>query len=295
MKIALQIPYLTYPGGPETLGHDLAAIARTAEDAGFDSIWMMDHYFQIPVMGAPAEADMLEVYTSLGYLAGHTKRVGLGALVTGVTYRHPGVLIKQVTTLDVLSGGRAWLGIGAAWYDREHHGLGVPFPPLKERFERLEETLQIAKQMWASDNNGAFEGKHYKLAETLNSPQSLSRPHPRIMIGGTGEKKTLRLVAKYGDACNIFAHEGLEFVRGKLDVLKEHCEREGRNYDEILKTVYLPLIAGANGQNAPQLVEQAGKFAELGVGMIVGMVPGVETLTPLEDIGRLVIPQVEAL
>jgi len=295
MKVGLQIPYLTYSGGPETLGRDLTAIAKTAEGAGFDSIWMMDHYFQIPMTGAPAEADMLEVYTSLGYLAGQTTRVGLGALVTGVTYRHPGVLIKQVTTLDVLSGGRAWLGIGAAWYDREHEGLGVPFPPLKERFERLEETLQIARQMWNSDNNGAFHGKHYQLAETLNSPQSLSRPHPRILIGGTGEQKTLRLVAKYGDACNIFAHEGLDFVRHKLDVLKGHCEREGRDYNEILKTVYFPMIAGANGQNAPQLVDQAGKFAELGVKMIIGMVPGVETLTPLEDIGRLVIPQIAAL
>ena len=159
----------------------------------------MDHFFQIPLVG-PAELDMLEAYTTLGFIAGQTKRAALGTMVTGVTYRHPGILIKQVTTLDVLSGGRAWLGIGAAWFEREHHGLGVPFPPLKERFERLEEALQIANQMWSDDNNGPFEGKHYQLAETLNVPQALSKPHPRILIGGTGEKKTLRLVAKYADA-----------------------------------------------------------------------------------------------
>jgi F420-dependent oxidoreductase-like protein len=294
MKLGLQIPYFTWAGGPDALGKNLGQIATTAEDAGFDSIWVMDHFFQIPFVGA-AEQDMLEAYTTLGYIAGLTSRVGLGTLVTGVTYRHPGLLAKQVTTLDVLSGGRAWLGIGAAWFDREHEGLGVPFPPLKERFERLEEALQIAKQMWSSDNNGPYEGKHYQLKETLNSPQSLQRPHPRILIGGTGEKKTLRLVAKYADACNIFTQEGPDFVRGKLEVLKEHCEREGRNYDEIEKTAYVLLTAGLNGEMASQLVEQLGTWADMGFQTVLGAVPGVEDLAPLEAIGRDVIPQVAKL
>jgi F420-dependent oxidoreductase-like protein len=294
MKVGLQIPYLSWPGGAPALGADLANIARTAEDAGFDSIWMMDHFFQIPGVGRP-EQEMVEGYTTLGYIAGVTKRVGLGTLVTGVTYRHPGILVKQVTTLDVLSGGRAWLGIGAAWFEQEHLGLGVRFPPLKERFERLEEALQIAHQMWNDDNNGEFNGVHYQLKETLNVPQALQKPHPRILIGGGGEKKTLRLVAKYADACNLFSMAGPDFIRHKLDVLREHCEREGRNYDDILKTVYVVMNPGADGENTGAMVEQFGGFAEMGVGMVMGAVAGVETLKPLEAIGRDVIPQVAGL
>src|SRR5687768_13071325 len=217
MKLGLQIPYFTCPGGAPELASNLSRIARTAEDAGFDSVWVMDHLFQIPPVG-PVENDMLEAYTTLGYLAGQTSRVGLGTMVTGVTYRHPAILIKQVTTLDVLSGGRAWLGIGAAWFEREHLGLGVPFPPLKERFERLEEALQIANQMWSDDNNGPFEGKHYKLAETINVPQALQKPRPRILVGGHGEKKTLRLAAKYADAYNVPGAEPTT-ARHKFEVL----------------------------------------------------------------------------
>lgn len=287
MKVGLQIPNFTWPGGPAELATTLGRIARTAEDAGFDSVWVMDHFFQIPFVGA-AEMEMMESYTTLGYLAGQTSRVGLGTMVTGVTYRHPGILIKQVTTLDVLSGGRAWLGIGAAWFDREHEGLGVPFPPLKERFERLEDALKIAHQMWGEDN-GPFEGKHYKLAETINVPQALKRP--RILIGGGGEKKTLRLVAKYADACNIFA-QSPEFVKHKLDVLREHCEREGRNYDDIEKTVLTVMAPGPNGENAAHIVDQFGKLAEIGVQTAIGAVVGCENLTPLEAMGREVIPQV---
>jgi F420-dependent oxidoreductase-like protein len=294
VKVGLQVPWFTWAGGAPELGTKLGEIARTAEDAGFDSIWVMDHYFQIPMVG-PAENDMLEAYTTLGYLAGQTKRVGLGALVTGVTYRHPGVLVKQVTTLDVLSGGRAWLGIGAAWFEREHEGLGVPFPPLKERFERLEEALQIAHQMWNDDNNGEYNGKHYQLKETLNVPQSLQKPHPRILIGGSGEKKTLRLVAKYADACNLFGVQGVDFVRQRLGVLREHCEREGRNYDDIEKTVIFVMNPGANGENTGEIVEQFGRFAEAGVQKVLGAVGGVENLAPLEAIGRDVIPQVADL
>jgi len=294
MKVGLQIPYFTWSGGAVEMRGKLADIARTAEDAGFDSAWVMDHYFQIPMVG-PAEADMLEAYTTLGYLAGQTKRLTMGTMVTGVTYRHPGVLIKQVTTLDVLSGGRAWLGIGAAWFDREHEGLGVPFPPLKERFERLEETLQIAHQMWNPDNNGAFDGTHYQLKETLNVPAALSKPHPRILIGGTGEKKTLRFVAKYADACNIIGMQGEDFVRQKLGVLRGHCEREGRNYDDIEKTVLFVMNPGPNSENAGQLVDQFGKLAEAGAQTVIGAVMGVEDLKPLEAIGKDVIPQVASL
>jgi F420-dependent oxidoreductase-like protein len=293
MKLGLQIPYFTWPGGSPAIGKKLADIAGTAEAAGFDSIWVMDHFFQIPPVGPP-DMDMLEAYTTLGYLAGQTSRVGLGAMVTGVTYRNPGVLVKQVTTLDVVSGGRAWLGIGAAWFDREHSGLGVSFPPLKERFERLDEALQIAHQMW-SENNGPFEGKHYELAETINVPQALSKPHPRILIGGTGEKKTLRLVAKYADACNIPAQGGLDFVQHKLSVLREHCDREGRAYNDIEKTVLLIMNVGPEGERSAGLVEQANQFADIGVDTIIGAVIGCENLKPLEAIGRDVIPQIAGL
>ena len=291
MKLGLQIPMFTWPGGAGEMGQRLGEIAGTAEDSGFSSVWVMDHYFQIPMVGA-VELDMLEAYTALGYLAGHTSRVRLGTMVTGVTYRHPGILAKQVTTLDVLSGGRAWLGIGAAWFDREHHGLGVPFPSLRERFERLEEALQITLQMW-SDNDGPYEGKHYQLAETISSPQPLSKPRPPILIGGGGERKTLKLVARYADACNFFGDPAT--VRHKLEVLRQHCQDEGRNYDEIEKTVLFVLNVGREGENAGQLVEQLGAFAEAGAQTVIGALIGVEHIAPIEVMGRDVIPQVEKL
>ena len=288
MKLGLQIPYFTWPGGPPALGAKLGEIARAADDGGYASIWVMDHFFQIEHIGAP-ELDMLEAYTALGYIAAHTKKAKLGTMVTGVTYRHPGILAKQVTTLDVLSGGRAYLGIGAAWFEREHAGLGVPFPPLKERFQRLEEALQIAKQMW-SDDNGPYNGKHYQLAETLNSPQALSKPHPPILIGGSGERKTLKLVAKYADACNIFG-QSPEFVKGKLAVLREHCAEVGRNYDEIEKTIIRPMSIGP-GSSPDQVVQALGEYAELGVQHCLGMLMGAETMTPIETVARDVIPQI---
>ncbi|MER6418345.1 LLM class F420-dependent oxidoreductase [Streptomyces sp. NPDC001137] len=235
MRVGVHINRFNHSGGGPALGAELAATGAAAEAAGISRLSVMDHYFQMEFNGG-AEDPMLEAYTTLGYLAGHTSTVQLGALVTGVTYRHPGLLAKIATTLDVLSGGRATLGIGAAWYDREHEGLGVPFPPLAERFERLEETLRICLQMWDPQTNGAFGGKHYKLAETLCVPAPVSSPHPEIMIGGGGEKKTLRLVARYGDACNLFATSPEE-VRHKLDVLRGHCDAEGRDYDRISKTV----------------------------------------------------------
>jgi F420-dependent oxidoreductase-like protein len=287
MKFGLQIPNFTYPGGPAQLGSTLGAMARTAEDAGYDSIWVMDHFFQIPPVG-PAELDMLEAYTALGFIAAHTKKATLGTMVTGVTYRHPGVLVKQVTTLDVLSGGRAWLGIGAAWFEREHLGLGVPFPPLKERFERLEEALQIANQMWGEDY-GAFAGKHYQLAETLNVPAPLSKPRPRILIGGGGEKKTLRLVAKYADACNIAA-QSPEFIRQKLDVLRSHCEAIGRDYNSIEKTVISRIDLGKDGANVGPEIARLRSYADAGADTMIGMLMQADTIKPFEYMARDVIP-----
>src|SRR5689334_4500208 len=225
MRIGLQIPDFTWPGGPAELGGELATVARTADEAGFEFLAVMDHFFQIPVIGPP-EQDMLEAYTTLGFLAAHTSRTKLITVVTGVAYRHPGVLAKMISTLDVLSGGRAWLGIGAAWNEQEARGLGVPFPGLAERFERLEETLRICLHMWAGDES-PFEGKHFRLEHPLNVPAPLTKPHPPIMIGGGGERKTLRLVARYADACNLFDTPQLEH---KLQVLREHCERVGRDY-----------------------------------------------------------------
>ncbi|MFF4485906.1 LLM class F420-dependent oxidoreductase [Streptomyces sp. NPDC001544] len=235
MRVGVHINRFDHSGGAPALGAELAAAGAAAEAAGVSWLSVMDHYFQMEFNGG-AEDPMLEAYTTLGYLAGRTSTVRLGALVTGVTYRHPGLLAKIATTLDVLSGGRATLGIGAAWYDREHHGLGVPYPPLAERFERLEETLRICLQMWDPENDGPFEGRHYRLAETRCVPAPVSAPHPEIMIGGGGEKKTLRLVARYADACNLIPASPEE-LRHKLDVLRGHCDTVGRDHDAIRKTV----------------------------------------------------------
>jgi F420-dependent oxidoreductase-like protein len=289
VKIGLQIPDFTGPGAVR-LGADLATVARTADDAGFEFIAVMDHFFQINMVGPP-EHDMLEAYTTLGYLAGCTSRAKLVTLVTGAVYRHPGILAKIVTTLDVLSGGRAWLGIGAAWNDEESRGLGIPFPPVAERFERLEETLQICLQMWSGDES-PYQGKHYQLERPLNYPKALSAPHPPILIGGSGEKKTLRFVAKYAQACNLFP--GPDLAR-KLDVLRAHCEAEGRDYDEIEKTCYFIFDVGAKGEKAGQVVDQLGNLAGLGFGAAIGAVAGVWDVTPLEIIGSEVIPAVAAL
>jgi F420-dependent oxidoreductase-like protein len=234
MKLGLHYWNFSTPADPARIASTLADTARVADDAGFSWFTVMDHYFQMEVAGGGAGEPMLEAYTTLGYVAARTERIKLGVLVTGVMYRHPGLLAKVVTTLDVLSGGRASLGVGASWYEREQRGLGVPVVPVSERFERLEETLQICKQMW-SDNNGPYEGTHYQLAETLCVPAPLSQPHPPILIGGGGEKKTLRLVARYADACNVFATSP-EDVAHKLDVLRAHCTEEGSDYDAITKT-----------------------------------------------------------
>jgi F420-dependent oxidoreductase-like protein len=277
------------------MGSTLAAIARRCEATGFDSIDVMDHFFQIQGVG-PAELDMNEAYTTLGFLAGVTERLRLGTIVTGVTYRQPGFLVKQVTTLDVLSGGRAWLGIGAAWFEREHLGLGFSFPPLAERFVRLEEALQIAKQMW-SGAVGPYRGRHYDLAETLCSPMPLQRPHPPIMVGGGGERKTLRLVAKYADACNIGGD--VETIRHKLEVLREHCRNEGRDYDSIEKTTNTNMLVrrdGANGAETPaQLVARLRELRGLGLTWVIGRIPNAHEPDSIELIGREVVPAVAEL
>jgi F420-dependent oxidoreductase-like protein len=274
-------------------GARLGQIARAADEGGFASLWLMDHFFQIPMVG-PAEQDMLESYTTLGFLAAHTRRLRLGTMVTGVTYRHPGLLVKTATTLDVLSSGRAYLGIGAAWFEREHRGLGVPFPPLAERFERLEETLRIAKQMW-SEGSGGFEGRHYRLAETLNAPQALSRPHPPILIGGLGERKTLRLVARYADACNLFEYIGTRGLRQKLDVLARHCDAERRDYGAIEKTTLGRIDLREGKMTTKDVVEHCRALARLGIDHAIFSLQDVHELRPLETLARKVLPELAEL
>ena len=290
MKIGLQIPDFTTPDGPSRLGADLATVARVADDAGFEFLAVMDHFFQIGVIGPP-EREMLEAYTTLGYFAGCTSRVKLLTLVTGTVYRHPGILAKTVTTLDVLSGGRAWLGIGAAWNEAESRDLGIPFPPVAERFERLEETIEICLRMWGGDER-PYHGRHYQLERPLNSPQALSRPHPPILIGGGGERKTLRYVARYAQACNLFPSPELP---RKLDVLRAHCEAEGRDYDDIMKTCYFIFDVGEKGEKAGEVVDQLGGLAEMGFQAAIGAVANVWDVTPLEIIGSEVIPAVASL
>jgi F420-dependent oxidoreductase-like protein len=293
MRLGVHIVSFDIDGGTAAIGPMLARVGDAAERAGVVNVSVMDHYLQI--MGDPT-AHMLEGYTTLGFLAGSTRTVELQVLVTGVTYRHPGLLAKIVSTLDVLSGGRAVLGIGAAWFEREHNALGVPFPPLAERFERLEETLQIAHQMWSADN-GPFEGKHYQLAETINSPQPLSRPHPLIMIGGSGEKKTLRLVARYGDACNLFARPDTDpaTVKAKLDVLAEHCFREGTDYERIRKTILWAASLEPTATGGAAFAEQMRRYAEIGIEEVHVMPFTTDPVAFVDGLGEHVIPQISGL
>jgi F420-dependent oxidoreductase-like protein len=235
MHLDLHVSRFDWAGGDARIGPGVADLARRAESIGVRTLSFMDHFFQMDRI-APADDPMLEGYTALGFVAGRTERLRLRLLVTGVTYRHPGVLAKTVTTLDVVSSGRAELGIGAAWYEREHRALGVPFPPVAERFERLEEAIQICLQMWSPDN-GPYRGRHYQLDETLCSPLPVSQPRPRIMIGGGGERKTLRLVAQYADACNIVGT--LDEVAHKIDVMRRHCDSVGRDPNDIEVTAML--------------------------------------------------------
>jgi F420-dependent oxidoreductase-like protein len=289
MKLGITIANLTYPGGAQTLGRDLRDIVTRAEAAGVYSIWVMDHFFQIEHIG-PHTMDMLEGYSLLSYFAGITGRVKLGTMVTGVTYRYPGVLAKIATTLDVISGGRSYLGIGAAWFEREHKALGVPFPSTSERFERLEECLQICQQMW-SDNNGPYQGKHYQLAETLCVPQPVSKPHPPILIGGMGEKKTLRLVAQYAQGCNLFQFAGVPTLKHKLAVLKEHCQELGRDYEAIVKTV----LGRFNPEEPNQYLESLHEMAELGFTHALTGIPNPTDPKGLEVLATEIIPKLDKL
>ena len=295
MRLGVHLVNFDIPGGPTQIGPTLARAGAAAEAAGVANLSAMDHYLQLAGMGVGgAEAPMLEGYTTLGFLAAHTTSVELQLLVTGVTYRHPGLLAKIVSTLDVLSGGRAVLGLGAAWYEREHAAYGVPFPPLRERFERLEETLRIVHQMW-SDNDGPFEGKHYKLAETINSPRPL-RPVP-IMIGGGGERKTLRLVARYGDATNLFARPdtGPDQVRAKLDVLAAHCEREGTDYDRIRKTVLWAATVATDAEGAKRFADQLAAYARIGIEEVHVMPWAGDPVGFIEGLGEHVIGRIADL
>ena len=299
MRIGLQVPNFTYPGGLAQLRGTLADIARAADAAGFYSLWVMDHFFQIggrdrPMGVGPPEDEMLESYSTLSYFAGLTERVKLGALVTGVIYRFPGILVKTVTTLDVVSGGRAYFGVGAAWNNLESRSLGVPFPPPGERLKRLEETLQIAKQMWSGDE-GPYKGKYYQLERTLCRPLPLSKPHPPILIGGGGEHKTLRLVAQYGDACNLYARLGPEGLQKKLDILKRHCDEVGRDYGEIEKTTLGTVELAADKMSPRDVIEHCRGLAALGIGQCIFNMPNVHEIKPLEAFGKHVIPAVAEL
>jgi F420-dependent oxidoreductase-like protein len=290
MKLGLHISNFTWPDGPAKLAPTLAEIASAADEAGFERISVMDHLWQIGVIGPP-EHEMLEAYTTLGFLAAHTRRAKLLTLVTGVVYREPGLLAKAVTTLDVLSGGRAILGIGAAWNAEESAGLGLFFPPTKERFERLEEALKICRQMFDGDET-AFAGTHYQLTRLLNSPRPLASPRPPILIGGGGEKKTLLLVAKYADACNLFAGPELEH---KLDVLKRHCDAVGRDYDEIEKTVTFNLDPGERGERVAEIVDTMRRFAGLGITVTHGGIRDAWDTKRFEIFRDEIIPAAEAL
>jgi F420-dependent oxidoreductase-like protein len=308
MKIGLQVYHFNWPGYPENIGQKLIEIAKTADEAGFASFWVMDHFFQLDIQGfGRAEEPMLEGYTTLGYLAAVTRKVKLGLMVTGAYHRYPGVLIKTVTTLDVLSDGRAYLGIGCGWCEREARGLGIPFPvSTREKLDRLEETLQIAHQMWKGDTS-PFQGKYYQLDEPLNSPQPLSKPHPPILIGGAGEKVTLRMVAQYGDASNFqlgtplpeygeriqeWYNDRRERLPHKLRVLQQHCESLGRPYDEIERTTLGTVRIEPGAMSAAEVLELCAELAEMGFNQAIFNMPNVQDIRPLEIFGEEIIPRV---
>ncbi len=297
MRLGLQVPVFTYSHDQAQLGDTFAIIAQRAERAGFYSLWVMDHFFQIGFAGPP-EMEMLEGWSTLAFAAGRTNHIKLGTMVTGVTYRYPGLLVKTATTLDVLSHGRAYFGIGAAWNEEEHKGLGVPFPPLVERFERLEETLQIAHQMWQGDEK-PFHGTHYTLERPLNSPQSVQRPRPPILIGGSGERKTLRLVAQYADACNFFTQLGKEGLQRKLNILRDHCQTLGRPYEEIEKTTLGPLTITRDGRNdtlSPnQAIDTFGELAQQGIDHAIIILKNVTDLEVFDVLATQIIPEVEKI
>jgi F420-dependent oxidoreductase-like protein len=293
MKLGLHLYDFTWPGGTSQIGPTLVTIAQTADSWGFDRLSVVDHVWQSPYLGGP-EHELLSCYTTLAYLAARTSRIKVLSLATAAPYWHPVLLAKTVTTLDVLSGGRAWLGIGAGDYEEEAIGSGLPFPPLQERYERLEEMLQICLLMWQGEHGSeqVFEGKHYQVKRPLNLPQSLIRPHPPILIAGGGEQKTLRLVARYADACNL--RPGPEIPK-KLEVLRQHCEAEGRDYDAIEKTGMFAFDVGEDGARVGNLIGQLRWLAGMGIQTVLGAIPHISQITPLEIIGGEVLPAVAGL
>ncbi len=292
MKIGLQISSFTWPGGDAAIGPTLAQITETADAIGFDSLWVMDHFYQIRGVGQPEEP-MLEGWSALAFMAAHSKKATLGLMVGGVHYREAGMWAKAATTLDVLSGGRAIFGIGAAWNEEESHGLGFPMPALGVRFEMLEETLQICLAMWQGErgSEAAFDGAHYQATRLLNSPQAISKPHPRILIGGGGEQKTLRLVAKYADGCNIFG--GPDQLTHKFAVLRERCAEVGRPFDEIERTNLQTVDLSKD--SVAQVVERFGTLAEVGVQHVIFSLRGISDVRTLETIGRDLLPQLRTI
>lgn len=294
MKIGLQIPSFKYPGGTAAIRPKLKEIVTTAEATGFYSLWVMDHYYQIKGMFGESYTDpMMESYTTLGYFAGLTEKVYLGVLVTGVIYRHPAVLMKMVNTLDILSGGRAYFGIGAAWYEEEAKGFGIPYPATSKRFEMLEDNLKLAKSLWNADEV-AFEGKNFSAPAITNNPRPLSKPHPRILIGGTGPNKTLRMVAQYADACNIGEWVGTEKMGAALDKIKEHCETLGRDYDTIEKTA-LSSVHLSGSDTVDNVINRIKVLAEMGFTHVIFNMPDVSKITPLEIFAKEIISEVAGL
>jgi F420-dependent oxidoreductase-like protein len=290
MKIGLQINRFTWPGEPQSIHKILTDIVTTADQGGFYSIWVMDHFFQIGYIGKPEEP-MMEAYTTLGFLAGITKKTMLGTMVTGVIYRNPTLLIKAVTALDVLSNGRAYFGVGAAWNEEESNALGFEFPSLKTRFEQLEDTLQLAKQMW-SDNDKTFTGKQFTFPRPINHPQAIQKPHPPILIGGGGERKTLRFVAQYADACNLFVRLGEDELKRKLDILKKHCKEFGRDYNDIEKTALHQVSPNFNSKD---VIDELKIMKDLGFSQIIIGIPPMENSNPVKRIVEEIIPNVKNL
>ena len=300
MKVGLQFHSFTWPGGPNTIASNLARSVRAADDAGFDSLWVMDHFWQVG--GPDAELEpMLEGFTALGFMAAHSRRARLGLMVGGVHHRAPGLWAKAVTTLDVLSGGRAWLGLGAGWNQAESEGLGIGFPPIGDRFGMLEETLQIVRAMWEGErgSEASFTGRHYRASRLLNAPQSISRPRVPILIGGRGERRTLRLVARYADASNIIADP--PELRAKHAVLADHCRAVGRDFTEIERTTFQGIGLGGPSAFAPQvdspdqIVDRLGRLAEAGAQHVIVGFRRTDDPGLIEQLATRILPQLRAI
>jgi alkanesulfonate monooxygenase SsuD/methylene tetrahydromethanopterin reductase-like flavin-dependent oxidoreductase (luciferase family) len=290
VHLGLHLSKFSWPAGSEPIGVRIGRIAETADAVGFDRITVIDDFIGKLYPGSTSD-ECFEAYTTLGFLAGKTSSVKLLALCTAVVYRRPGLLAKAVTTLDVISGGRAMLGVGSALNRDEAVALGAPHPPPPEPNDKLEEAVQVCLQMW-SDSEERFDGKYFHLGRTVNSPPSITRPHPPILIEANGEPRRLRLVARHADGCIFFSGDDLVH---DLDALRAQCDREQRAYDEIEKAVLFPFRPGQRGSSVGQIIDDLGRFSELGITVAIGAVDGVESITPIEIIGERVIPEVASL